>query len=571
TYDWNFGDGQSSTAQNPTHSYGSAGGKQVTLTVRDNRGGSVTTPAQTVTVNTLPIANGSVLNGQSSGQPDQKYNHPIVGQSFVLTPQALQAIPGPNGQGAQPGSSDAEDGTNLKSYSWDLNNDNVYETPGQTGSGSGRGSVVVTTPALLTAGAKTVGLRVTDSRDATATNKVNFRVNSIPVAGFTNDPITPVIGDTIRLFSTSTDPDGTSDPLTYAWDLDNDGAFDDSTSPTPTVPAGSTAGTKTIKLRVTDSGGLRNDSTRTIEVQQSIPKGSFQWSPASPLPGQAVTFTNSSSPSAANRQITNVEWDFDWNGTTFTTDAVGATANHAIDSPGTKSVAMKVTEAGSTGGGFAIVFDRIVVNAPPQAAFTVAPGSPFTGDVVTYSSTSVDTDGPLVLHEWDLDGDGAFDDATGPVVSASYKKSGGYNVGLRVTDSRGATATAARMVNVQARPLALLSGVLVEIRGQLEGRLTRITRLLVRAPRGTKVTVRCQGGSCSKAKVVKRKGKGRKKLRIKKFERLLKPRTTIIVTITKPGFLGKRTTIKMRAGKSPLRTDLCLVPGAKRATECPEP
>ncbi|MGH8573674.1 MAG: PKD domain-containing protein, partial [Gammaproteobacteria bacterium] len=285
----------------------------------------------------------------------------------------------------------------------------------------------------------------------------------------------------------------------------------------------------------------------------------------------AVTFTNSSSPSAANRQITNVEWDFDWNGTTFTTDAVGATANHAFDSPGTKSVAMKVTEAGSTGGGFAIVFDRIVVNAPPQAAFTVAPGSPFTGDVVTYSSTSVDTDGPLVLHEWDLDGDGAFDDATGPVVSASYKKSGGYNVGLRVTDSKGATATAARMVNVQARPLALLSGVLVEIRGQLEGRLTRLTRLLVRAPRGTKVTVRCQGGSCAKAKVVKRKGKGRKKLRIKKFERLLKPRTTIIVTITKPGFLGKRTTIKMRAGKSPLRTDLCLVPGAKRATECPEP
>ena len=51
----------------------------------------------------------------------------------------------------------------------------------------------------------------------------------------------------------STDPDG--DALTYAWDLDGDGAYDDSTAAQPSFDYG-TAGTYTVRLRVTDPGGL---------------------------------------------------------------------------------------------------------------------------------------------------------------------------------------------------------------------------------------------------------------------------------------------------------------------------
>ncbi|HEY9375778.1 MAG TPA: PKD domain-containing protein, partial [Jiangellaceae bacterium] len=71
SYEWNFGDGTSSATADPSHSYGTAGTKNVTLTVRDNRGGSVTTPAQQVIVNALPVPNGAVLN--SSREPGQKY------------------------------------------------------------------------------------------------------------------------------------------------------------------------------------------------------------------------------------------------------------------------------------------------------------------------------------------------------------------------------------------------------------------------------------------------------------------------------------------------------------------
>ena len=53
------------------------------------------------------------------------------------------------------------------------------------------------------------------------------------------------------------------DTLTYAWDLDGDGAYDDSTSATPTFTYTS-AGPVTVGLRVTDPGGLSGTTTVTV-------------------------------------------------------------------------------------------------------------------------------------------------------------------------------------------------------------------------------------------------------------------------------------------------------------------
>src|SRR5690606_19932886 len=46
---WTFGDGNSSTAQNPSHTYGADGSYTVTLTVTDNEGAS-DSASQTVSV-----------------------------------------------------------------------------------------------------------------------------------------------------------------------------------------------------------------------------------------------------------------------------------------------------------------------------------------------------------------------------------------------------------------------------------------------------------------------------------------------------------------------------------------
>ena len=59
----------------------------------------------------------------------------------------------------------------------------------------------------------------------------------------------------------SSDPDG--DTLAYAWDLDGDGAYDDSTAARPTFRY-TVAGVYTVRLRVTDPSGLVDTDTLTV-------------------------------------------------------------------------------------------------------------------------------------------------------------------------------------------------------------------------------------------------------------------------------------------------------------------
>jgi len=57
SYQWNFGDGQTSTQQNPLHTYANAGTYTVTLTVACGNGLCTSTKTQTVTVYAEPTAN----------------------------------------------------------------------------------------------------------------------------------------------------------------------------------------------------------------------------------------------------------------------------------------------------------------------------------------------------------------------------------------------------------------------------------------------------------------------------------------------------------------------------------
>jgi PKD repeat protein len=89
----------------------------------------------------------------------------------------------------------------------------------------------------------------------------------------------------------STDPD--SDTLTYAWDLDADGQYDDSTSPTPSKSY--TTGTYNVGLRVDDQHGHTATTTQQIQSGNDAPVlGSV--TPASSLTwvvGQSIPFSAS--------------------------------------------------------------------------------------------------------------------------------------------------------------------------------------------------------------------------------------------------------------------------------------
>ncbi len=91
--------------------------------------------------------------------------------------------------------------------------------------------------------------------------------NSAPVAD-AGGPYTVAPGRTVVLdASGSSDPDG--DELTYAWDLDADGQFDDATGPTATFRANRRPGTYPVSVQVSDGELTMVDST----VVNVVPPG----------------------------------------------------------------------------------------------------------------------------------------------------------------------------------------------------------------------------------------------------------------------------------------------------------
>ncbi|WP_157610164.1 PQQ-dependent sugar dehydrogenase [Spirillospora albida] len=95
-------------------------------------------------------------------------------------------------------------------------------------------------------------------------------VNNPPVAAFTPDVTSGPAPLTVQFDgTTSSDADGDV-PLTYAWDLDGDGAFDDSAAARPSHTY-TAAGRYTVGLRVTDTRGAADTATTTITAGSTPP------------------------------------------------------------------------------------------------------------------------------------------------------------------------------------------------------------------------------------------------------------------------------------------------------------
>ena len=89
------------------------------------------------------------------------------------------------------------------------------------------------------------------------------------------------------------------------------------------------------------------------------------------------------------------------------------------------------------------------VNQPPLAVATANPTSGDVGMTVTFDgSASSDPNGDPLSYAWDLDGDGAFDDAATATTTWTYNAAGTFRVSLQVSDGRGGTATDAVTIGV---------------------------------------------------------------------------------------------------------------------------
>jgi PKD repeat protein len=497
------------------------------------------------------------------------------------TPTTGQAVTFDSSCSTDPGGS-------ISSRAWDLDNDGSFD--------DGTGTTASRT--FATPGNYTVRLRVVDNRgSATETSKVIAAANRAPVAAFTFAPAAPATGQAVTFTSTSTDPDGTV--ASQAWDLDNDGAFDDGTAKTASRTF-ATPGNYTVRLRAVDNSGAATIVSKSVAAANRAPVAGFTYTPSAPTTGQAVSFSSTSSD--PDGTVASQAWDLDNDGSFD--DGTAKTVSEAFATPGTYTVRLRAVD----NSGAATVMSRTVLaaNRGPIASFTFAPANPAPGDTVALTSTSRDEDGRITAQAWDLDNDGAFDDGTATTASLATPAPGSYPVRLRVVDDRGASQIVSYTFVVQdpaatapppttpaqpfddstpvappqpANPVSALRFLdpfpVVRIRGRTTRRGAQLSMLAVTAPNGARVQVRCKGRGCPakplRTTVKARKGKASGTVRFRRLERFLPAGVELQISISKAGLVGKYTRFKIRSLALPIRSDRCLLPGSGRPRACPPP
>ena len=275
--------------------------------------------------------------------------------------------------------------------------------------------------------------------------------NQAPTASFSQTPAAPIAGQQVSFADTSSDADGTI--AARAWDLNNDGVFDDGTG-TSAQRTFAAAGTYTVRLQVTDDDGAPAVATRQVVVNpvpaNQPPTASFSQTPTSPIAGQQVTFADTSSD--ADGTIASRAWDLNDDGQYD--DGTGTSAQRTFAVAGTYTVRLQVTDSGGASSAVSrqVVVAAVPVNQAPIASFSQTPSAPIAGQQVSFADTSSDADGTIAARAWDLNNDGVFDDGTGTSAQRTFAAAGTYTVRLQVTDDDGAPAVATRQVVVVAAP-----------------------------------------------------------------------------------------------------------------------
>jgi hypothetical protein len=225
------------------------------------------------------------------------------------------------------GSSDPDGSITAWAYDW--TDDGVFDWGASTGAIS-----------FGTLGTKTIRLRVTDNKGATAeTTRTVTVVNRAPVGQVDcGEWLEQGQTTTCKAFKPS---DGDGQITAYAWDLDEDGLFDDGTGPV-VAWAPTEIGTHRPKLRIKDNEGAVTEVTGTTTVwapqQSAVP---FEVSDA--VAGKPVAFTAAWGAGEEHDGWTYVrDWRFgDAEGTRGPSQQNGRITTFTFAKPGTYTVKLR--------------------------------------------------------------------------------------------------------------------------------------------------------------------------------------------------------------------------------------
>ena len=355
TWEWDFGDGTTSTIQNPTHTYQCSGSYWVSLYVTNANG----------------CESSNYLLVEAPGQ-------------YTLEAQYSVDI-----QGSVVNFTDASVGTPT-SYEWDLD-----------------AAIVTTQNASIDyhcSGMYYVSLTVANDF-CTSTQYSTVEVEGTSQADFTYS----VQSNTVTFTNASTGAN-----LTYDWDFDD---ASNSTEASPVHPY-SCPGDYNVTLSVYDDFGCSDYSTQTINL------GGFTASFEYAINNSSVNFTNTSA------STDTWSWEFG-DGTTST----GQNPNHVYSCPDFYTVSLTVT---NSHGCSATYSEQIEITAGFQAGYSYV----VNGTTVTFTNTS-----GANTSNWDwYFGDGNSSSLENP--SHTFTCPGQYYVSINVDNATGCSGYYEELIQV---------------------------------------------------------------------------------------------------------------------------
>ncbi|MFZ4057034.1 MAG: PKD domain-containing protein [Ferruginibacter sp.] len=391
-WNWDFGDGTTSTEHFPVHQYTTPGTYTVRFSITTNVGCVSNFTPKTITVTNVPVAKFGISNPVCAGLP------------VTFSDSSIAFAPGA-----------------LTKWMWNYG-DGTVDTLA-----SGINRIKTFSPW----GNKTFTLKVaTISGCESPLFSKTFMNHPIPVAGF-NLPIAVCLPYNSAAFTNnSTIADGTQAGFNYVWDFGDptSGALNTSTGINPTHLY-NTTGPYTIKLQVTSAAGCVDDSTRILSAIYPKPVASFNVQAENCL--NAVTsFSSTSSGAGTGATISNWFWDFG-DGTPVVS---GQNVNHTYAIADTFTIKhWVITDKGCLSD---TTTRSVIVNPHPNANFSNA--TPLCATrTIAFSDASNTAAGNINAWKWEM-GDGTIYNLNSPATfNHTYLTVGNFTVKLTVTTDKG--------------------------------------------------------------------------------------------------------------------------------------
>ncbi len=460
---WDFGDGFTSTAQNPLHNYTDPGVYTVNLVVSSQYGCSDSTSKQ-ITIYNSPVADFTALNACDESPVNftdlsTSINGIISNWQWNLGDGTQSASANPFHYYAAPGNyivsltvtsifgCTASVTENVNIYSLpepviSANSNCIYDpvtfnhitAAGDTATylyswtfGDGNTSPQSDPTHLYpSAGSYNVSLTMTSANGCVATASVVVDLSPAPDAGFDFSNACANSGVSFTNLSTIT----SGSIIVYNWDFGDGTAGSNSVNPMHTYDS---AGVYTITLIAISDNGCVDTVSQQITVFP-LPVSNFLYSQAAGCGPLAIHFTDSSYITSGS--ITSWNWDF---GNGLTSQLQNPSTVYS--SSGTYGVLLTVT----SNMGCVQTFTQpniITIYPGPQADFTTDPYEQIISNpVFNFNNLSLGGN----LYTWTF-GDGSSSNMFEP--THTYQDTGTYEVFLMVQNSYGCTDTITKIVKV---------------------------------------------------------------------------------------------------------------------------